>query len=63
MNCRELEPRLTAYLAGELDEVSARAARGHLRTCEACRTLAEDHARGRDALAALGSERPDAPPA
>lgn len=63
MNCRELEPRLTAYLAGELDEVTARAARGHLRVCEACRTAAEDHARVRDALADLGADRPEPPPA
>jgi predicted anti-sigma-YlaC factor YlaD len=63
MNCRELEARLTAYLAGELDEMSARAARGHLRVCEACRTRAEDHARLRDALAGLGADRPEPPPA
>lgn len=63
MKCRELEPRLTAYLAGELDEVTARAARGHLRLCEACRTRAEDHARLRDALATLGGDRPEPPPA
>lgn len=63
MNCRELEPRLTAYLAGELDEVTARAARGHLRVCAGCRGLAEDHARIRDALADLGAARPEPPPA
>jgi predicted anti-sigma-YlaC factor YlaD len=63
MNCRELEPRLTAYLAGELDEVSARAARGHLRVCTACRTQAEDHARLREALGALGADRPEPPAA
>lgn len=64
MNCRELEPRLTAYLAGELDEVTARAARGHLRVCPTCRSLAEDHARLRAALEGLGrAERPDPPPA
>lgn len=63
MNCRELEPRLTAYLAGELDEVTARAARGHLRVCAGCRGLAEDHAQIRDALADLGAARPEPPPA
>lgn len=63
MNCKELEPRLTAYLAGELDEVSARAARGHLRVCEACRVLAEDHARVQGALASLGADRPEPPSA
>ncbi len=64
MNCRELEPRLTAYLAGELDEVTARAARGHLRVCAACRTLAEDHAHVRSALEELGrAERAEPPPA
>lgn len=63
MNCRELEPRLTAYLAGELDEVTARAARGHLRVCAGCRGLAEDHAQIRDALADLGATRPEPPPA
>src|SRR5688500_8957471 len=59
MNCRELTPRLTAYLAGELDEVSARAASGHRLVCEASRTHAEEHAQVRDALAGLGAERPD----
>lgn len=63
MNCRELEPQLTAYLAGELDEGTARAARGHLRVCADCRTLAEDHAQVRAALEGLGAARPEPPPA
>ena len=32
MNCRELEPQLTAYLAGELDDGTARAARPAVRS-------------------------------
>ena len=64
MNCRELEPKLTGYLAGELDEVTARAARGHLRICTGCRALAEDHAQVRAALEGLGgAARPEPPPA
>lgn len=63
MTCSELDRELTAYLAGELDELSARAARGHLRTCAACRARAEDHARIRDELAGLGGARPEPPPA
>jgi Putative zinc-finger len=61
MNCRELTARVTAYLDGDLDDAAASACRGHLRTCAACRLLADDHATIRDGLAAL--ERPDPPPA
>jgi Putative zinc-finger len=64
VNCRDLEPRLTAYLAGELDEIDAQAARGHLRVCEGCRATAEDHARVREAIEGLARvERPEPPPA
>lgn len=61
MTCRELAARVTAYLDGDLDDAAASACRGHLRTCAACRALADDHARIRDGLAGL--ERPDPPPA
>jgi hypothetical protein len=61
MNCRELTARMTAYLDGDLDDAAASACRGHLRTCAACRVLAEDHATIRDGLAEL--ERPDPPAA
>ena len=61
MTCRELTARITAYLDGDLDDAAASACRGHLRTCAACRALAEEHAAIRDGLAGL--ERPEPPPA
>lgn len=60
MKCRTLAASLTAYLDGELDDATASACRGHLRTCEACRVLAEDHARIRDELAGLERVEPPA---
>ena len=41
MNCRQLAAQVDAYLDGDLDEVGASACRGHLRTCAACRDLAD----------------------
>ncbi len=61
MTCRELTARVTAYLDGDLEDAAASACRGHLRTCAACRALAEQHAQIRDGLAAL--DRPEPPAA
>jgi hypothetical protein len=61
VNCERVHAQITAYLAGELDEPSASSLRGHLRLCEACRGLADQHARMIDALAALPP--PEPPPA
>jgi hypothetical protein len=63
MNCRDVEPRLSAYLDGELDDRAASALRGHLRLCEACRQLADNHAATVDVLASLASATPEPPPA
>lgn len=62
MTCGDVEARLTAYLDGELDATTSSALRGHLRTCDACKQLSEDHARIAGALAEL-HERPVDPPA
>ena len=61
MTCRELTGRVTAYLDGDLGDAAASACRGHLRTCAACRSLAEEHAQIRDGLTAL--DRPEPPAA
>jgi len=58
MNCRDVEAKVTAYLDGELDATTSSALRGHLRTCAACRALAEDHARIAGALASLTPAEP-----
>ena len=58
MNCERVHAQITAYLAGELDEPTASSLRGHLRLCEACRGLADQHARMVDALAALPAPEP-----
>jgi len=60
MNCRDVAAGITAYLDGELDATTSSALRGHLRTCAACRTLADDHARIAGALAALPPAEPPA---
>jgi anti-sigma factor RsiW len=58
--CRDLAASVTAYLDGDLDDATASACRGHLRTCADCRALAEDHARIRDGLADLERVEPPA---
>lgn len=60
MNCRDVEARITAYLDGELDATTSSALRGHLRGCDACRVLAEDHAKIAGALAQLPPAEPPA---
>jgi hypothetical protein len=60
MNCERVRAEITAYLAGELDELTASSLRGHLRLCDGCRRMAEVHACLVDALAAL--QPPEPPP-
>lgn len=51
--CETIQPRLTAYLDGELDGEDGSVVRGHLRECAACRQIARDEAALRDALRVL----------
>jgi len=60
MTCSDTRKQLTAYLDGELDADRGTVVRGHLRTCEACRDIAEREAVLRDSLRAL--EPVDPPP-
>jgi hypothetical protein len=53
MTCDKVRTQLTAYLDGELADDRGSAVRGHLRTCEACRTAASEEAALRDGLRAL----------
>lgn len=53
MTCSDTRAKLTAYLDGELDADRGSVVRGHLRTCEACRDIAEREAALRDGLRAL----------
>jgi hypothetical protein len=51
--CKTIQPRLTAYLDGELADDRGSVVRGHLRECAACRQVARDEAALRDGLRAL----------
>jgi len=51
--CETIQPRLTAYLDGDLDGESGSVVRGHLRECAACRQVARDGAALRDGLRLL----------
>lgn len=53
MTCDDVRPRLTAYLDGDLDPDRGTVVRGHLRSCDACRVVAEQEAALRDGLRAL----------
>jgi anti-sigma factor (TIGR02949 family) len=53
MTCDDVRPRLTAYLDGDLDPDRGTVVRGHLRTCDACRKVAEQEAVLRDGLRTL----------
>ena len=48
--CETIQPRLTAYLDGELADEHGSVVRGHLRECAVCRQIARDEAALRDGL-------------
>lgn len=52
MTCERVRAQLTAYLDGELEDAGV-IVRGHLRICEACRSIAADEAVLRDGLRSL----------
>jgi anti-sigma factor RsiW len=58
--CKTIQPRLTAYLDGELTDERGSVVRGHLRECEACRQTARDEAALRDHLRTLPPVDPPA---
>jgi hypothetical protein len=60
MPCDRVRAQLTAYLEGELEDDRGTVVRGHLRTCAACRQVAEDEAALRDGLRALPTVDPPA---
>jgi putative zinc finger protein len=60
MTCERVRAQLTSYLDGELDGDAGTVVRGHLRTCEACRTTAADEAVLRDGLRSMPSVDPPA---
>jgi anti-sigma factor RsiW len=60
MRCADVQARITAYLDGDVDVPTASALRGHLRGCDACRHLAEDHATLAKTLADLPAAEPPA---
>jgi hypothetical protein len=51
--CKTIQPRLTAYLDGDIADDHGSVVRGHLRECAACRELARDEAALRDGLRQL----------
>src|SRR5262245_7329090 len=51
--CKTIQPRLTAYLDGELTADDGSVVRGHLRECATCRQIARDEASLRDSLRAM----------
>jgi hypothetical protein len=58
--CKTIQPRLTAYLDGELADDHGSVVRGHLRECSACREIARDEASLRDSLRTLAPIDPPA---
>jgi hypothetical protein len=58
--CETIQPRLTAYLDGELEGEHGSVVRGHLRECAACRQVARDEAALRDGLRQLAPVDPPA---
>jgi len=58
--CKTIQPRLTAYLDGELADEHGSVVRGHLRECAACRQVARDEAALRDGLRVLPPVDPPA---
>lgn len=60
MSCESIRKQLTAYLDGELEGERGSVVRGHLRGCDACRTIANDEAALRDGLRSLPPVDPPA---
>lgn len=58
IRCETIQPRLTAYLDGELADADGSVVRGHLRECAACRQMADAEATLRDGLRALPTVDP-----
>jgi hypothetical protein len=58
--CETIQPRLTAYLDGDLADDHGSVVRGHLRECAACRQIARDEAALRDGLRMLPPVDPPA---
>jgi hypothetical protein len=58
--CKTIQPRLTAYLDGELADDHGSVVRGHLRECVACRQVARAEASLRDSLRTLPPVDPPA---
>jgi Putative zinc-finger len=58
--CKTIQPRLTAYLDGDLADEHGSVVRGHLRECAACRQVARDEAALRDGLRELSPVDPPA---
>jgi Putative zinc-finger len=56
--CKTTQPRLTAYLDGELTDDAGSVVRGHLRECAACRKIARDESMLRDGLRSLAPVDP-----
>lgn len=61
MKCQEVARQLSAYLDGELGDLATSSLRGHLRTCDACRALADAEAKLVESLRQLPALEP--PPA
>ncbi len=61
MKCQEVARQLSAYLDGELGDLATSALRGHLRTCDGCRALADAEAKLVESLRQLPALDP--PPA
>lgn len=53
MKCDDVRPQLTAYLDGDQDPDRGTVIRGHLRTCDTCRKVAEQESVLRDGLREL----------
>lgn len=60
MTCSDFQERIGDYTDGALDRTSSEALDAHLKTCAACRAMAEDFRDIR--LAALGLEKQTPPP-
>ena len=56
--CDDIQPRLSDWIDGQLDNTAHVEVAAHLETCAACRDLARDLTRVRDAARALGPLQP-----